>query len=63
MFQSSVKQEPIFHLESSRVFHVKETVSVLKELFSVHPVIREQLLMAKKLSVVGCKEFLQYAGT
>ena len=57
-FQNPVKQEPIFHLESSSVFHVKETVSVLKELLSVHPVFREQLLMATRLSVVGFESFL-----
>ena len=36
------------------MFHVKETLLVLKELLSVHPVFREQLLMATTLSVV-CK--------
>ena len=45
------------------MFHVEETVSVLKELLSVQPVFREQLLMATKLSVVGSKDFLQYTGT
>ena len=52
-FQNPAKQEPIFDLESSRAFHVKETLSVLKELLSAQPVFREQLLMATKLSVVG----------
>ena len=54
LLQSLVKQERTSHLENLNVFHVKETVSVLKELPLVQPVIQEQLLIATRLSVVSC---------
>ena len=42
------------------MFHVKETVSVLKELLPVLAVIREQLPIATKLSVVGGRVFFNF---
>ena len=40
------------------MFHVIETVLVLLELLPVQPVIREQLTMATRLSVVGRRYYL-----
>ena len=53
-FQSPARQEHTSHLEGLSVFHVRGTVSVLKELLPVQPVNREELLIVTGLSVVSC---------